>query len=57
MNRAQQQLVWSGAVVAALLGVAAAKELGKPGLNCKEDLVGWVDGRGRWVQAKAHDCE
>ena len=57
MNRAQQQLVWSGAVVAALLGVAAAKELGKPGLNCKDNLVGWVDGRGRWVQAKSRVCE
>ena len=57
MNRAQQQLVWSGAVVAALLGLAVAKELGKRGLNCKEDLVGWVDGRGRWVQAKAQNCE
>jgi hypothetical protein len=57
MNRAQQQLVWSGAVVAALLGVAAAKELGKRGLSCKEDLVGWVDGRGRWVQAKSKVCD
>jgi len=57
MNRAQQQLVGAGAVVAALLGVAAVRELGKPGLNCKEQLVGWVDGRGRWVQAKSRVCE
>ena len=57
MNRAQQQLVWSGAVVAALLGVAAAKELGKQGLNCKDELHGWIDGRGRWVQAKSTVCE
>ena len=58
MNRAQQKLVGAGAVVAALLGFAAAREIGKPGgLNCKEDLVGWVDGRGRWVQAKSRVCE
>ena len=57
MNRAQQQLVWSGAAVAALLGAAAVKELSKPGLNCKNELVGWVDGRGRWVQAKSQSCE
>ena len=58
MNRAQQKLVGAGAVVAALLGVAAAKELGKQsGLNCKEDLVGWVDGRGRWVQARSQVCD
>jgi hypothetical protein len=57
MNRAQQQLVWSGAIVAALLGLAAAKELGKPGINCKQRVVGWVDARGRWVQAKAETCD
>jgi hypothetical protein len=57
MNRAQQQLVWSGAVVMALLGIAAAKELNKPGLHCKQDVIAWVDGRGRWVQAKAQDCD
>lgn len=57
MNRAQQKLVGAGAVMAALLGLAAANEFGKPGLNCKDDFVGWVDGRGRWVQAKARVCE
>ena len=57
MNRAQQRLVGAGAVVAALLGFAAAKELSRTGANCKEDLVGWVDGRGRWVQAKSRVCE
>ena len=57
MNRAQQKLVGAGALVAALLGFAAAKEIGKPGLDCKDDVVGWVDGRGRWVQAKTRVCE
>ena len=57
MNRAQRQLVWSGAVVAALLGVAAARELSKPGLNCKDELEGFVDRRGRWVSTKSRVCE
>lgn len=57
MNRAQQKLVGTGALVAALLGFAAARELGKRGLNCKDDVVGWIDGRGRWVQAKSRVCE
>ena len=57
MNRAQQRLVGAGALVFALLGFAAAKELGKRGASCKDDLVGWVDGRGRWVQAKSQTCE
>jgi hypothetical protein len=57
MNRAQQKLVGAGAVVAALLGFAAVKELSKPGANCKDDLVGWVDARGRWVQAKTQVCD
>ncbi len=57
MNRAQQQLVWSGAVVAALLGIAAAKELSKPGFNCKDQLEGFVDRRGRWVMTKSRVCE
>jgi hypothetical protein len=43
--------------VAALLGVAAAKELSKPGLNCKEEVEGFVDRRGRWVMVKSHVCE
>ena len=57
MNRAQQKLVGAGAVVAALLGFAAMKEMTKRGMSCKDDLVGWVDGRGRWVQAKSRVCE
>ena len=57
MNHAQKQVVWSGAVFAALLGVLAVRELTKPGLNCKDDLVGWTDSRGRWVQAKSRVCE
>jgi hypothetical protein len=57
MNSAQQKLVGAGAVIAALLGFAAVKELSKPGANCKDDVVGWVDGRGRWVQAKSRVCE
>lgn len=56
MNRAQQKLVGAGAVVAALLGFAAVKELSRPGTSCKDNLVGWVDGRGRWVQAKSRVC-
>jgi hypothetical protein len=57
MNHAQRQLVGAGAVIAALLGLAAARELGKQGLNCKDRLEGWVDGRGRWVQAKSRICD
>ena len=57
MNRAQQQLVWSGAVVAALLATAAAKELSKSGLNCKDDIQGFVDRRGRWVMVKEQICQ
>ena len=57
MNRAQQQLVWSGAAFALMLGILAANELAKPGVSCKDKLEGWVDGRGRWVQAKSRICE
>jgi hypothetical protein len=57
MNHAQRQLVWSGAVAAALLGVAATKELSKPGLNCKDQLEGFVDRRGRWVMVKSQICD
>jgi hypothetical protein len=57
MNRAQQQLVWSGAVAAALFGIAAARELSKPGLNCKDQVEGFVDRRGRWVMVKSQDCD
>ena len=57
MNRAQRQVVWSGAVFALLLGFLAVRELSKPGLTCKDDIVGWVDSRGRWVQAKMRNCK
>jgi hypothetical protein len=57
MNRAQQKLVGAGAVVAALLGVAAARELAKPGPNCRDDLQRYVDGRGRSVTFKERICE
>lgn len=57
MNRAQQKLVCAGAIVAALLGYAAVKELNKPGLNCKDDIIHWVDGRGRYIQAKTQVCK
>jgi hypothetical protein len=57
MNRAQQKLVGAGAVVAALLGVAAVRELSKPGLNCRDDIHGFVDRSGRWVMVKAQVCK
>lgn len=57
MNRAQQQLVWSGAAFMALLAVAAAKEASKAGLHCKQEVIGWVDGRGRWVQENTGHCQ
>ena len=57
MNRAQQKLVGAGAVVAALLGVAAFRELSKPGLNCRDEIQGFVDRRGRWVMVKAQVCK
>ena len=56
MNRAQQQVVWSGAVVAALLGLAAAQELSKPN-DCKDELVRWVDGGGRTTTSKIRNCD
>ena len=57
VNKAQRQLVWAGALVAGLLGAAAVRELQKPGLNCRDDLQGYVDGRGRWVTVKSRVCE
>ncbi len=57
MNRAQQMLVGGGAVVAGLLGLAAAKQLDQPGLNCKDEIVGFEDRRGRWVMAKSRTCD
>lgn len=56
MSPAQRQLVWSGGIVAALLAVAAFRELGKPD-NCREQLVRWVDGGGSTVTSKARFCE
>ena len=57
MNRAQQQLVWGGALVAGLLGIAAVGEVRKAGLNCKDELYGFIDRRGRWVQVKSRICD
>lgn len=57
MNRAQRQLVWSGAVVAALLAVEAAKVLSKPGAGCRNEIHSFVDARGRFVQAKSLVCD
>lgn len=57
MNRAQQKLVGAGAVVAALLGAAAVRELTKPGLNCHDEIQSYVNRRGGFVQAKTQVCE
>ena len=57
MNHAQRQLVWSGAIVAALLALAAVSSSTKPGLNCKDELEGYIDRRGRWVSIKSRVCE
>lgn len=57
MNQAQRQLVWSSAIAAALIGVAAAKELSKPGLNCKGEIYNFIDRRGRSVMAKSKVCD
>lgn len=57
MNRAQRKLVGAGAIVFALLGMAAAREFHKAGARCKQDIVSWIDSRGRFVQAKAPDCD
>ncbi len=57
MNRAQQKLVCAGAVVAALLGYAAVKELNKPGLNCRDEIRSFADRRDRWVTIKARVCD
>lgn len=56
MSPAQRQLAWSGGIVAVLLAVAAARELGKPD-NCREKLVRWVDGGGSTVTSKARICD
>jgi hypothetical protein len=57
MNQVQRQLVWSGAIVAALLGAAAARELSKPGLNCKDQLETFTGRDGRRLMVKARACE
>ena len=57
MNHAQKQLVWSGAIIAALLGLAGVNHLSKPGLRCKDTLEGYIDRRGRWVSVKSRSCE
>ena len=56
MNHAQKQVVWSGAIVAALLGIAAARELNKPGANCRDKVHSYTDGRGRIIHAKSTVC-
>jgi len=57
VNQAQQRLIWAGALVAGLLGAATLREASKPGLNCKDELYGYVDRRGRWVSVKSRVCE
>ncbi len=57
MNHAQRQVVWSGAIVAALLAAAAARELSKPGANCRDKVHSYADGRGRTIHAKSSVCE
>ena len=57
MNHAQRQLVWSGAIVAGLLALAGISNWAKPGLNCKDELEGYIDRRGRWVSVKSRTCE
>ena len=56
MNHAQKQVVWSGAIIATLLGIAAIKELSEPGANCRDEVRAFAH-RGRWIQAKAKVCE
>ena len=57
MNRAQQRLVWGGALVAGLLGAAGVREMSKPGLSCRDEIYGFVDRRGRWVTVKKRECD
>ena len=56
MNRAQQKLVCAGAVVAALLGYAAVKEINKPGLNCRDEIRSFDRGDRR-VTIKSQVCD
>ena len=56
MNRAQQRLVWGGALVAGLLGAAGVREMSKPGFSCRDEIYGFVDRRGRWVTFKKREC-
>ena len=57
MNHAQKQVVWSGAIVAAVLGAAAVRELSKPGANCRDEVRSYVDHRGRVIHAKSTNCD
>jgi hypothetical protein len=56
MSPAQRQLAWSGSIVAVLLAVTTARELGKTD-NCREQLVRWVDGGGSTLTSKARVCD
>ena len=55
MNKAQRQVVWSGAAIAAVLGLAAAQELSRAD-KCTDQLVRWVDGGGRATTSKIRNC-
>ena len=55
MNRAQRQLVWSSAIVAALLGITVAREFAKP-TNCRDELIRWADGTSRVKFIKSRIC-
>lgn len=57
VNQAQQHLVWGDALVAGLLGAAGVREMSKPGFNCRDEIYGFVDRRGRWVTFKKRECE
>lgn len=57
MNKAQQKLVCAGAIVAALLGYAAIKELSQPGVKCRDEIRSFADRRDRWVTIKSRVCE
>ncbi len=57
MNHAQRQLVWSGAIVAALLTLAGVSNRPKPGLKCTDEFEGYIDRRGRWVSTKSRVCD
>ena len=56
MSPAQRQLAWSGGIVAMLLAAATARELTRPD-DCRQQLVGWVDGGGSTVTSKTRVCD